>query len=558
MKLHLKLISLLLACLLLASAWGCAMPGIGDESGEKTSDSAASTAAPGSDTDLATFEETREPEAPVETETETETQTAPFETEAEPETETAPNITTYAPETTTDPHALPSLDFDGETIKILYASDAARNEFNSDVSGDIIDDSVFVRNLRIAEQLDIKFEWTGQKAISSNASSFVDYAVNMAAAGEPFDIYCSNRRAMAELLTVGMLRDISKIENSHIDLSAPHYPPLLKETCSVGDSVFFVTGDISVNALLQMQCIYYNVGLAESLGFKDLTDKVREGTWTLDALIEMSKGLYIDNDNSGTPSPADSFGFCAKYLNLDAFYTGSALKFLEPDTSGAGLLMLSGDIRSQSAIDLADKLCVFLNSPDSFVYTTTSSIDFDLPFIEEQALFCQNIFGMGDGSYDNGAFAKGGFEYGILPIPKFSIDQAEYLTSLSNTAIFWAIAWSSVKDEACSAVIEAMAYEGCSLLAPAVFENVMKLRYSPDQTSSSAAQEMYDLLRCSICVDLGKFYAEELQDISSLFGKSVTTPTSTWYSNISRFWNLLESQKIDKINRVIEATINNQ
>lgn len=546
MKLHLKLIALLLASLTLASAWGCALEGIGDESAEKTLESSAEAVTAGLDTDPVISEDS----TAVETVADTEETTLPFGTEPVQETTMSTTETTY-------PYALPSLDFGGETIRILYQTDTGRNEFNADVSGDIIDDSVYARNIKIADQLDVKFEWTGQKANASNASSFVDYAVNMANAGEPFDIYCSNRRAMAKLLTIGMLRDVRKIEDSHIGLSAPHYPHLLKESCAVGDSVFFITGDISVNALLQMQCVYYNVGLAESLGFKELTDKVKEGTWTLDALIETSKGLYVDFDNSGTPSPADNFGFCAKYLNLDAFYTGSALVFLETDSSGASLLMLSPDIRSQNALDLADKLCAFLGSPDSFVYTTTSSVDFDLPFIEERALFCQNVFGMADRNYDNGKLEKASFEYGILPIPKFDINQAEYFTALSDSAIFWAIAWSSLKDEECSAFIEAMAYEGYTAIAPAVFENVMKYRYSPGKTSADA-QVIYDLLRYSIRIDLGKIYADELQDISSLFGKSVTTPAPSWYSNISRIWNMLEKQKITEINQRIEAAINNQ
>ncbi len=550
MKLHLRLIALFCALLLLASAWGCSMPGIGDESAETRTDTLAETYLPEPDTEPAIIEDTTEAETAADTPAGTEEMTVPLGTEHIPETTASQPETTY-------PQSLPLLNFHGETIKILYQSDLGRNEFDSDLSGEIIDNSIYARNIKIAELLNIQFEWTGQSADGSNASSFSDYAVVMAGAGEPFDIYCVSRRAMAELLTIGMLRDINKIEKLHIDLSAPYYPPLLQEYCSVGDSVFFVTGDISANALLQMQCVYYNVGLAEALGFKELTNNVKDGIWTLDALIEMSKGLYSDNDRSETPSPADSFGFCAGYTNLDAFYTGSALRFLEPDTSGEGLLMLSENINSPKAIDLADKLCSFLNSPDAFVSTAASNMDFVSPFSQESALFCQNVLGMAD-SYDSRSLHFTGFEYGILPIPKYDTAQEIYLTPLSDRAVLWAVAWSSVKDEACGAVIEAMAYEGHTLISPAVFENVMRIRYSLDAVSASEQQEMYDLIRAGICTDLGTIFSKQLQDIPSLFGDSVTSPTPTWDQTLSRFMHMLETKLIENINRRLEATIKEQ
>ncbi len=509
MKLHLRLITLLCALLLLASAWGCSMPGIGDESADNT----AGTVIPGIDTDLATFEESTEPEFP----TDTEEMTLPFGTEPVPET--------------TDPHALPSLDFNGETIKILYGSDAERNEFDPDLSGDLLDDSIFARNIAIEEQLDVTLEWASQPSNASNAATFVEYALNMSNAGEPFDIYAATRRAMAKLLTSALLRDFNKIENSYIDLSAPRYPARLAEDLTIGGSVFLVTGDISANSLLQMNCIFYNVGLAENLGMiKDIAPMVSDGTWTLDALIELSNGLYVDQDGSGNKTSVDNYGFCcASYLNSDSFYSGSGLKFFEVGKTSESLAVPSDDLYSEKAFNLSEKLYGFFYDPNSYVQTPYAiEENYNLPFIEERALFCHNVLGMA-----NTDLNKTGFEYGILPIPKYDIEQEEYITTLSNKAVFWGINLYSAKNTVSSAVIEAMAHAGYSSIAPAIFESTMKYRYSQDYSSAVEAQEIYDLMRCSISVDLGKLFSEDTSALTSTFANCVTSSASSWNITVS-------------------------
>ena len=69
-----------------------------------------------------------------------------------------------------------------------------------------------------------------------------------------------------------------------------------------------------------------------TLTAKHFEDLVREGRWTLDALIENSKGVYIDEDASGTKTGADMYGFTqATYFDTDAFYFGSGLSFFKAD-----------------------------------------------------------------------------------------------------------------------------------------------------------------------------------------------------------------------------------
>lgn len=517
MKIRFRITSLILVLIMLASLCGCSLPGIGDESGEPVSESATTTLPTPEDITYAetTWNES-EPVTPDTTE-----YLGPF-TEPVPETTTEP-----LPETTAgftlDP---PYLDFGGEPVRILYGSDAERNEFDVDISGEIIDDAVFARNIKVEELLNVKLERKGVASNASHANEYVQYAQNMHAAGEPYHIYAATRRAMGQMLMNDLLLNLSSVENLFIDLSKPWYPETLNTDLSIKSTCFYITGDISANTLLQMNAIFYNKAVAERFERPDFEDLVREGKWTLDALIESAKGVYIDKDASGSKTGGDMYGFTqSTYLDNDAFYFGSGLTFFKADPTNDTYVHASfTDMASAKADALAQKLYDFFNIPSSYVSTpTTLGYDYTAPFSSGLALFCHGTLSLAD---RNGALSNVEGAYGILPIPKYDTEQERYFTTISNKSVFWGFnrLLNPETESMITAVTEAMAYEGYTRVSEAVFESVMKQRYHLGGESS----EMYDLIRASVRVDIGKLFAEDTSALPSTFAKCVTSGAGTW------------------------------
>ena len=516
MKNKLRLTSLLLVLLLLASSIGCSMPGIGTDSGEGTQEKATTTVPPEDIViEETTWDSVEETDIPADT------------TEfVGPYTEPVP-VTTPDPFLTDDPPELPDYNF-GETVRILFGSDAVWNEFSNESSGAIIDDSTYMRKIKVEERFNVKLETTEAASNASHAAEYVDLAKNMHNAGEPFNIYSASRRAMSMMLSSNLLRDLSEMEN--VDLSKPWYPETLTEDLAVKGAVFFVTGDISPNAILEMNAIFYNKSVAERFERKNIVSRVIEGTWTLDALMELSQGVYIDEDASGSKTAGDMYGFTqSSYLYNDAFYSGSDLKFYQADPTSAGYVIASDDMKSAKANELATKLYAFFEDPSSFVgpsYNSAETVDFASPFADGMALFCHGTLSLAD---KDGAIRKLEAEYGILPIPKYDTNQEEYITTLSSKAVFWGVNRYSEKDDMNGALIEAMAYYGYTDVAPVVYENVMKQRYA----GAGESAEMYDLLRASIRVDIGKMFAENASAINDLFSKCVRNGASEWQIQVS-------------------------
>ena len=219
------------------------------------------------------------------------------------------------------------IDYKGETVTILYWDDVERAEFEiteDEADGDMVKDAIYRRNLAIEERMGVTFEWIGQPGDAGDRANFTNYVRNAYSGGTFYDIIATYSRTAGMLLTNGFIQDLNAIEDSHINVEQPWWPKSMLETCSIKDSLFFFSGDISTNVLHFMYAIYYNMDMLKDLGLQNPVELVDNKTWTIDALINLTKDLYIDLDQDGASSDGDQYGFCSTYFhssNYAGFHT---------------------------------------------------------------------------------------------------------------------------------------------------------------------------------------------------------------------------------------------
>lgn len=433
----------------------------------------------------------------------------------------------HEPEVTKDPNydddgylksKLPEdVKFTGEKISILCWEDVERPEFEvleSETGLDLVKDAIYERNIATEARLGVTFEWTEQAGDSNDLKAFVNYVQNAFNAGTYYDIIATYSRTAASLSASGLLEDLNDVENSYLDLDMPWWPEAMLETCAIKDSLFFVSGDISTNILHFMYAIYYNMDLLADLNLEDPVALVDNKTWTIDKLIEMTSGLYVDTDQSGDKSEGDQYGFSSSYFHLDAFYSGSGLRLVDDDTNG--ILKISDDFYSEKAIALADKLGAWFKQGDSYVSCRGESWDEDIPFCEGRCVFIQNRVYLADSQYaaGTGPLRDVDWEFGILPTPLYDLEQEEYITLLGNPITLWCVMQNAKDPRMSTAVLECMASEAYRKTSPALFENNMKYRYTPDSANKGDGARMFDIIRENISFDLGRFFAAEMNYIS--------------------------------------------
>ena len=445
------------------------------------------------------------------------------------------------------------LNFD-ETVTILYWADAERKEFvieEDEADGDMVNDAIYNRNLAVEERLGVTFEWIGQNGDSGDRANFTNYVQNCYSGGTYYDIIATYSRTAGMLLTEGLIQDLNDIEDNYINTAQPWWPKTMLETCSIADSLFFVSGDISTNVLHFMYAVYYNMDMLKNFQIDDPISYVDNMTWTIDKLIEMSSGLYVDLDQDGSISDNDQYGFCSTYFHLDAFYTGSDMRLIEAGTDN--YLKISEDFFGEKTVNLVDKLGAWFKTGDTYVNNNGGKKNYSVPFEEGTCAFRLDRVYIADNIYHDGALRNADWEYGIVPVPLHDENQEDYITVVGNPFTLWCVMQNASDPSMSTAVIECLASEAYRKTSPALFENNMKYRYTPDNAGKGDGARMFDIVRGSITFDLGRIFSDILGFMSEM--PSNTAATSTSWASVQAKYKTTLKRGLGDLNKSLDNVI---
>ena len=441
-----------------------------------------------------------------------------------------------------------TLNYEGDTISIMTWGDVENPEFEQEnVTGDNVRDAIYDRNNQIEDRLNVELKFTSvpgpYNGLMSSYLGHVDaiYQANT----QDYDIIASYSRAQGTLAVQGYLYNLATVKSSYIDLEMPWWPQQLVETVSFGPGgYYFVSGDMSTNVLYMMHMMFLNKDMFSKHQLTIPYQDVYDGTWTIDKLIELSTGIYVDKDKDNQVSGGDEFGFTAKDYVMDSFYIGSNMHWI--DESETDWLVLSPDYTSSKTVKLVNKLGAFAATDDVWVGSSgmfgdeNLSIEWKL-FAEGKALISMQHACYGD------RLTNVDFDYGLVPVPKYDAKQVNYYTGMGNPwtlyGIFVDFDDRGDKDATIamfSAVLECYASEGYRLTTPEIFEVNMQLKYSEGQDETN----MFEYIRSGITFDIGKIFGNELSNIPSLPSQAIAANAS-WSATSGAYKRAITAQVKD-------------
>jgi hypothetical protein len=247
----------------------------------------------------------------------------------------------------------------------------------------------------------------------------------------------------------------------------------------------------------------------------------------------MATGIYSDLDNNGKKSEGDRFGlFSTAHPNLDIFYMGADMSYVEPNADGD--LVLSPDILSEKALAVIDRFnTIFYNSDDGYFNKSGAS---GAIYAQGNSLF-YNI----TGQILSQSLRSSDMNYSILPAPKYDESQEKYRTAVAFTHTMYCIPIDARNTNKSGAVLECMASEAYRQVNPVYFESMLKLRYAQDERIA----DMYDLVRESIGFDFCYLYSVAFTTATrpnALINGCLTSESKSWSSTWETNQNAVESQ----------------
>ena len=434
-------------------------------------------------------------------------------------------------------------DLGGATVNIYVRGDTIDTEFDSEETGDIVDDAIFMRNRAIEEKLNVKLEYTSNTSAdywSSHPLFMSTVRASVLSNDCSIDIAAGLANIMPYLAHDGMFVNLLDRDVPYLNFDSPWWLDNFTEELTVKDRLYLATGEASLGIIKGVMCFYFNKDMVEKYGLEDPYELVLDGKWTLDKLSEMISGMYIDLNMNSEVDNEDQFGFYhASFANATNFIHSSGMRLTEKDSDGLPYY----DLGSEKIISLIDRIDIMMrqDSFESFLKNLTFDGINDTTdiFSNGRSLFLSGKFS------DAELFRDMRFNFGILPYPKYDENQENYITSSRMTSsLFGILKTADVKKSA--AVLEALARENYVTVTPAYYEKALKIKYSRDDVSS----QMFDLIKSHIIFDFGVIHGVYMNNIINSIQVEMSNPTGKWsstWASLGKSVNRIVKKYVDDI-----------
>jgi len=453
---------------------------------------------------------------PQDSETETSSDTQGTETESSSETDSST-------ETVEESSILDGVTFNNEVLNVLSWRYANITEYEEEINetSSLVEQAVFNRCDRAEARLNIKINWT-----THTVESIVSVAERENGNAGTYDMFVSVSEETQKLMTRGLFSNLTQYP--YFDVQHEAWSQSLLNSVTVGNKLFFVTGDISTNLVFMTSVVFFNKDLVKDLtinekirqnwGAADLYELVTSGKWTLDKMFTLCEDVYHDVNNNGEKDIGDRFGLNTYGVLVDNFYyCGDFCTVLKNGDS----FEISPDYMNAEVVgDLLEKATTMLyDSKDAYYENGHQNT-------RNNFAAGRVLFSLAPASHAYGTHSlTEDLNYGALPVPKYTESQKNYACTQSFKYSMYSIASQSKNPTIASAFMQALAEESYDITRPALFDKMMKGRY---------AEAPEDALMWEYAVDANLF------DVGRIFGSLFATESGVEGLTLTLFRDRVE------------------
>ena len=399
---------------------------------------------------------------------------------------------------------IPSINFEGKDFRILVCKsvsefdtqngDLARNVVAKEYLDIPINDQVFERNTYLQNKLGINIVDT-QKPFREVASELKNSILAM---DDRYDICFTRLDDLTPLASEGLLVNLFDLD---LNLSEPWWDQNSINELSIQGELYFAVsdGDI-VDKQTTMACMF-NKKLMDNQKIAYPYDKVEDGTWTIDAMMEMCTKVKSDLDGNGIYDANDVWPILTEYDSATCFYYAFGGYVTKKNNADEPELSMEGG-NARLAIDKAlevmeDNANVYKVERMSGIAAGTSTwVAASDMFINNQAMF--RITNLTTTERWRNMEA----DFGILPMPKLDENQKRYVHLCKNGATGVCVPNTNENLDFTSICLEAFVSTSRYTLRQGYFESTMQGMVSRDEQTA----KMLDLIFETRAFDLGYIF----------------------------------------------------
>ena len=361
------------------------------------------------------------------------------------------------------------------------------------MTGEVLDDAIYVRNRFLEEKFNFIF-----KVKEVDIGQIYSQVRTLLTAGEDvYDAIFITGHEVYNLILENMLYNLYDVPTMNIE--EEWYEQTVLDLISYGDppKAYFVSNYMNLFGFQSTYITYFNENMVEDLSLQMPYEYVDKGTWTFDAMHSQIKaGATLNGDDSYKWS-ADGkciYGFSTYEQAQLAFMIGMGANFIEKDADDYPHLA----VNNEKFYSICEKLAAFMGTEGEFLNANDNSES-------GWANHYERIFAAGRAFYIVGEIkASNTFRtmednFGILPMPKYDENQAEYRCNRLNQSLMVAIPVTNPDVERAGIILDAMAYQSFTEVLPTFYDFTVSQKGLRNEDSI----RMMDIIRESRYYDIG-------------------------------------------------------
>ena len=440
------------------------------------------------------------------------------------------------------PDTLPmDLDFGGEEICILHrgGDHDVQVEITADNTGDVVDSSIFNRNISVEDRLNVKLTYVGT---TDEIHGMDQIKVLMPAAinaGDPvYDLIASHMSQMTPYVLQQYFLNLNA--QPYLDFEMPWWNPSFREQITLNGKNYMAAGDISQTMLRGTYVTILNKSVLNEYhtGY-DPYETVRAGGWTYDEVLRLAD-IYHDVNGDGKADVGDIYGFIRDAVGIvnDALVGSFDIPLVENEGDTLKIVF-----NSEKTIGFIEKAQVLFYENNYAI--KQEYVDLANKLMDDTALMTIFRLSLTDSLRDMEA------DYMILPCPKYDEAQQNYCGFTHNGFSVFCIPVTCATPDVAAAALEALCAESYRTCTMAYYETTVKGKLARDTNTA----EMLDLIHEGVRFDFGYVYSASLADLIQIPRNYINnTKTSKGASTLAKKVELSEK----KLPALLEAFENLQ
>lgn len=390
--------------------------------------------------------------------------------------------------------------YQGETFSILVVGEDQTTYQSDDFTtapgsggidyGNRYYEVVKQRNDLIEEKYGVKLEVFKENGAANLGSQ------DALAGTQQYDAMILSVSNVKDMAQTDLLCDLNKI--STFDANAPWWDSNANAAYSIGNKLYFSTGDITIMNKANTWSMLFNKDMIRDNNLESPYTLFENGTWTFDKMCEMARTASTATVTSDWADTSVKYGMVSAYGDISMFYGGSGVAICDKTTGDMPTLAYGNSVSVSTTVHILEAL----NDADWNIYAqecTGGGNVWDESF---------KIFYTGRALFRPSGFTAtvklrklAEMEFGIVPMPKINETQDEYWTV--STGSFVACIAKSCRDKEFSAyMLDACAAAAKNLITEEYIEVTLKANSARDTESMKSVEYIFE----HVLYDVGMTY----------------------------------------------------